>query len=107
MFKIGRSKNPFARLKELKTGCPVPIELIGFIRCRSHMHHIETERQLHEEYAGSRRGGEWFQLSNPAFCTLEKRMREGLQDHMDDIRAANIDARLNAEFKMRLEVHGT
>lgn len=104
MFKIGRSKYPERRIKELKTGCPVPIELVGYAKCRSDMHAMGMERQLHQRFAGSRRGGEWFQLSNGDFnrlklivCTAEERRAEQL-------RAERLNLEMDHQFEQRLKL---
>lgn len=55
MVKFGRAKDPDARLDVLKTGCPAPLELVGYLDCGD-----EVERLIHECFRYSRKHGEWF-----------------------------------------------
>ncbi len=57
-FKIGRSKNPRARLKQLQTGCPHTIKLILIIQNQGH-----REKHIHQQlyrYRTRMYAGEWF-----------------------------------------------
>lgn len=57
-FKIGRSKHPRARLKQLQTGCPHTIKLIAILKRQGHKEH-----QLHkhmERYRTRMYAGEWY-----------------------------------------------
>lgn len=57
--KIGYSDNPSKRLKQLRTGCPFPIDII---------HCVETdeprtlEKKIHSIFKSSRCQGEWFKV---------------------------------------------
>lgn len=55
-IKIGKTTgHPDARVAELRTGCPFPIEVIGFIPGG-----LEDERALHRRFQAIRAHGEWF-----------------------------------------------
>lgn len=55
--KIGSAANPEERIKTLQTGCPQPINLLGFIP--SYLYR-EDERDLHTLFQEHRFNGEWF-----------------------------------------------
>jgi hypothetical protein len=53
--KIGFSDNPESRLKELQTGSPVKLKLLGTMPgC------FQTESELHKIFSHKRTNGEWF-----------------------------------------------
>ena len=62
-FKIGRSKNPTKRLKQLQTGCPDKLRLLLVLENKGHM-----EKNLHQRLRNfkSRRNGEWFDFDGTA-----------------------------------------
>lgn len=57
-IKIGFSKNPWARITELKTGCP-ELRLVATERGTK-----ELEKQRHNQFSEYRFVGEWFCLSD-------------------------------------------
>jgi hypothetical protein len=57
-IKIGAAADVVGRLKEIQTGCPDEVELLGVIRdldCA-----LRREGELHRRFAKSRHRGEWF-----------------------------------------------
>lgn len=62
LVKFGRSKNPESRLKSLKTGNGVHLELLAFCAEKHEM----NERQVHRRLHAWRRQGEWFEMNGPA-----------------------------------------
>ena len=56
LFKIGQSKCPTKRLKQLQTACASKMKLVGFGT-------EITEKQLHLLYKNKKVSGEWFKLS--------------------------------------------
>lgn len=56
--KVGRSKHPEKRLKELQTGCPHPLRIILHMPGYGHM-----EKELHRRMAHKSLKGEWFRES--------------------------------------------
>lgn len=61
-FKIGYSKMPLKRVRQFRTGSPVPVWLIHKVRT---VFYREIERQLHHRFADKRTRGEWFKLDGP------------------------------------------
>ena len=57
-IKVGRSKNPNKRLKQLQTSCPHPLKLILHIPDEG-FREREIHRLMHNR--GTRRNGEWFE----------------------------------------------
>lgn len=62
--KIGLSKDPNERLRNLQFTSPTKLSLIGVIKCKSKLHSFHVERTLHDRFKKQRRHGEWFHLSN-------------------------------------------
>lgn len=60
-YKIGRSRTPDIRLKELQKQSPIKLTLIHLIECQDA---AVAETYLHKRFAKCRVGGEWFELSN-------------------------------------------
>lgn len=60
IIKIGKSKDPQARLEHLQTGNPWPLEIVWKIECRSEKHSIYIEQSLHRYCKPWRARGEWF-----------------------------------------------
>lgn len=58
--KIGMSYDIDARLKDLQSACPIALELIGSIRCRTNVDSRRLESKLHETIGWERVHGEWF-----------------------------------------------
>lgn len=58
--KVGfTAGNPMARLKNLQTGCPLPLNLIGYV-----LGTVVGEQELHDVFRGERTVGEWFVLTD-------------------------------------------
>lgn len=62
LVKIGAARNLARRLKELQTGCPVPMKVWGGILTDDPP---GLERRLHHQFAEHRSRGEWFALAEP------------------------------------------
>lgn len=54
-LKIGHSGDPGKRLRQLQTGNPSPLKLIGIVAARR-----EIEQAIHDLFGGSSLEGEWF-----------------------------------------------
>lgn len=70
LYKIGRSKAPSNRMKELNKQFPVKIWLIHFFKSNVY---IQVEKYLHDKFSIQRKGDEWFSLSQKDidwFCSL-------------------------------------
>lgn len=60
IYKIGVSKKPSKRLKEVQTGNPAPIDIL-YLYESDNAYKIETV--LHNRYSHFNTHGEWFELS--------------------------------------------
>lgn len=71
-YKIGISKHPQQRVKELQTACPVKLTLVSVYKVQSTLAH-KLEQQLHKMFWQSRVrfNGEWFDLSLEHIETME------------------------------------
>lgn len=66
MVKIGKSRKPLSRMKEMQVGCPVPLRLLLTVRANH-----STERHLHAILAEHHSHGEWFRLSEQVLSLIE------------------------------------
>lgn len=63
LIKIGKANKPEERIKQLQTGCPFKLNLLGTVRCKSEFHAKQVETMAHRIFYKQRRRGEWFKLS--------------------------------------------
>lgn len=68
--KIGYSKDPDARLRDLQTGSALKLKLWGTVPCRSAEHARQVEKLAHRLFHKQRRRGEWFHLSQSQMQAL-------------------------------------
>jgi predicted GIY-YIG superfamily endonuclease len=59
-YKIGYSRNPTQRLKQLQTGCPDELQIIETFRSN---HARKIEGALHNSYNYACKHNEWFELA--------------------------------------------
>lgn len=58
--KVGYTrKNPFGRMRDLQTGCPFKMAMLGFAFGNQQM-----ESELHDVFSHYRKEGEWFEFSD-------------------------------------------
>lgn len=69
LTKIGYSTDVKARLAAIRSHSPAPVQLVWLTPGG-----VELERSLHEEFAPSRRHGEWFALSLDELRDLSNRL---------------------------------
>lgn len=81
-IKIGYSKNPEQRVKDLQTALPYELELIGTMQGG-----LKREAQLHNDFADTRLKGEWFK------ATPELKMRIAALGGNDKIHLENIQVK--------------
>lgn len=60
-YKIGRTRAPDSRIKQLRIQLPFPVEVVCVIPSDDY---IRLEDELHERFADKRANGEWFSLAN-------------------------------------------
>jgi len=58
LVKIGYTEELIRRFKEIRTACPVKIQLVGFLNGDR-----SAEAHLHRQYKDYRAEGEWFRVS--------------------------------------------
>lgn len=59
-IKIGHSSDPFRRLTEIRTGCPLEPKICAYCHVFSKDMAVSIERELHAELKAWRSRGEWF-----------------------------------------------
>ena len=70
-FKIGCSKNPQKRIKQLQTGNS---DVLTLFYERSTNYYSKIERLLHIDYQNYRLEGEWFDISCLSFLDIDDRI---------------------------------
>jgi hypothetical protein len=60
LVKIGATKNPFERVRNLQTGSPDRLNLVATIEFPSLHHAYAAEQKLHKRFSKYRVHGEWF-----------------------------------------------
>lgn len=65
--KIGYTRNPSQRLKRFEVVLPFKTKLISLIKAQNAR---QLENWLHEKFAASQQGGEWFDLSDDDIANL-------------------------------------
>ena len=69
-IKIGfTSKNVAARVRDFKTGCTLPTEILGTMPGG-----ISDERQLHSRFAHLRSSGEWFHAKDELISFIKEKV---------------------------------
>ena len=63
LIKIGKASDPQARLRQLQTGSPIKLKMLGTVKCRDDSHARSIEKLAHNIFHEQRRRGEWFRLS--------------------------------------------
>lgn len=63
--KVGKSADPESRVRALQTGAFMKLRLLAVAVIPSDLQSFEIERQIHDQFAWSRRRGEFFSTSRP------------------------------------------
>jgi len=69
LVKIGYTEELIRRFKQIRTSCPVPIQLVGFMNGDRSL-----ESHLHRQYKDFRREGEWFHANQHALDRWRKHL---------------------------------
>lgn len=69
-LKIGKAKDPMARLKTLQTGCPFQIVFAGVLKCKDDAHAMRVEKAFHAYFAMHRQQGEWFNCTDEILANM-------------------------------------
>ena len=91
LFKIGKAANVEDRIATLQTGCPIRMKLLGVLRCRSDLHAMSVEKQLHRSFRRVLAHGEWFQLGDQERLMIQRCVEIGtlsIQEATWAVRAA-------------------
>jgi len=73
-MKIGKSNDPFRRVKDLQQSRPEKIELAGYMACNNFNVH-SIERNIHKDLDDIALGKEWFTYSEENFWRAVNAMR--------------------------------
>lgn len=73
--KIGRSKNPKSRLKDMQSGNAHKLKIIEVFKNRGH-----CESALHEQFKHLRVRGEWFEYSEEISEFINEKKNDGLSN---------------------------
>lgn len=74
-YKIGKTDNVSNRIKQLQTGNPYKLELLGIIECESSSEAYMVEKELHTKYKDVAAIGEWFDLEITHICDIDSRFK--------------------------------
>lgn len=79
-IKIGYSKHPIKRLKQLQTGHPTKIGCEGWYLCENEDQAFIIEHKLHKRFEKDRirKNGEWFNYSNAIKEFIESLLKDKL-----------------------------
>jgi hypothetical protein len=72
-YKIGISKNPNRRIKQLQTGNGEELQLIDKFKTK---YYLEVEKCLHGIYGPFRKHGEWFELGLVDVSDFQRKCQE-------------------------------
>ena len=75
LIKIGVARKPPRRLRDLQTGNPCRLELLGWIQA-DRLASYELEAMLHERYRDKHHSGEWFTITTGS--VLDELTRAGI-----------------------------
>lgn len=87
LYKIGVSKAPYKRLRELQSGQGVVLRLVAVMLVKDA---YEKEGELHKRYQAFRRNGEWFELPPLVLLDIMHQLNIDLKEVVD--RMAEIQA---------------
>ena len=74
-IKIGASADPYQRIRDLRTGSPLWLTLLGVMEAENMS---AAEMRLHQRFASSRSHGEWFERA-PELMQLIKSCRDAVR----------------------------
>lgn len=70
-YKIGKAANVKTRLKQLQTGSPKPLAVVGVLPCPTDSYAYIVESILHETYSDKKVINEWFALTDEDVQSLQ------------------------------------
>ena len=88
--KIGSCEsNLYRRLKEIQTGCPDPIKLLGVILCKDRAEMKTHETRLHRQFQEYNTINEWFRLVSEISAYIEEFTESGENIMKEDYQCFN------------------
>lgn len=97
-YKIGKSRTPEIRVKDLGVLLPFKLHIIGVWRAENH--HL-LESTLHEIYVGKRINGEWFEFSRKEAFEVFDRLPPEARVYPTDVSEHPLDKFSNIEQDTR------
>ncbi|RYG06811.1 MAG: hypothetical protein EON92_19505, partial [Burkholderiales bacterium] len=76
VVKIGISRNPWARIKDMQTGAPGQLQLLATIKTST-----RSEIELHKYFKATRQKGEWFDRSAALNSLIQKLKEKSITDY--------------------------
>lgn len=70
-FKIGHSKDPEKRLKQLSTGSDAKLSLVHSLKCEKYKPY-QVEKRIHRMFMLEKLKGEWYKLSPKAVQIIQE-----------------------------------
>ena len=91
--KIGTCQsNLYRRQKDIQTGCPDSIKLLGIIQCKNKAEMKRRETELHRQFEDYNTIGEWFRI-DPEISTYIQEFAESGKDIMNQDYQRNCEDR--------------
>lgn len=109
--KIGYSRHPLDRMKELQVGSPIKLKMLGTAKCKSLADAKQAEKLAHRMFKYHRHHGEWFRMPDKQMDQLRNFLRmsseynrftlirdgQTITDPRDD--PSEYDVQLNREYR--------
>ena len=107
--KIGHcNSNLYTRQKQIQTGCPDPIKLLGVILCRDKEDMEKCEMDLHKRFKEHNTVGEWFRIAPEISDYIQKSaesgqdiLKKGREQRREQRREQQREQRKTPEYKER------
>lgn len=81
LIKIGVSESPLARAKDIATGCPFPLQYLGYTEVGTEGAARYVEALIHSSLAQWRTQGEWFRFPVDEHHLFRRRVYPILREH--------------------------
>lgn len=95
LVKVGKANDPESRLRELQTGSPIKLRLIGKIKCKTEYQAFQLEKAIHRIFRNRHRRGEWFTLGDYNMGVIKRCIAAAEQSQQ----AEALNAEMDREFR--------